>query len=80
MSIDGVDLDGNPLAREEGYRHHAVARLPRLEALDGEPVQDLDRELARDYRKGGATSRVATSFDWNSLPRESRLFGRPAMS
>ncbi|CAH0374113.1 unnamed protein product [Pelagomonas calceolata] len=70
-----LDLDGNPLAREEGYRHHAVARLSRLEALDGEPVQDLDRELARDYRKGGATSRVATSFDWNSLPRESRLFG-----
>ncbi len=70
-----LDLDGNPLAREEGYRHHAVARLPSLQALDGEPVQDLDRDLARDYRKGGATSRVATSFDWNSLPRESRLFG-----
>ena len=65
-----LDLDGNPLAREEGYRHHAVARLSRLEALDGEPVQDLDRELARDYRKGGATSRVATSFDWNYTDRE----------
>ncbi len=70
-----LDLDGNPLAREEGYRHHAVARLSSLQALDGEPVQDLDRDLARDYRKGGTTSRVATSFDWNSLPRESRLFG-----
>jgi hypothetical protein len=70
-----LDLDGNPLAREEGYRHHAVARLSLLQALDGDPIQNLDRDLARDYRKGGKTSRVATSFDWNSLPRESRLFG-----
>ena len=79
-SLKELDLDGNPLAREEGYRHHALNRMPRLEALDGDTIQTLDRDLARDYvkGKGGATARVDTAFDWSSLPRESRLFGEAA--
>lgn len=44
-----VDLDGNPLSLEPGYRHHVVRWLLGLEKLDGDPILPLDRELSHDY-------------------------------
>jgi len=73
-----LDLDGNPLARERGYKHHAVKVLLRLDVLDGEPVLPLDRELSREFFESsggsGPNSRPTTagateSFDWGLLPK-----------
>merc|ERR1719231_1342334 len=42
-----LDLDGNPcVLKRRGYKHHMIRGLPRLEQLDGEAVQPLDRELS----------------------------------
>ena len=44
-----LDLDGNGAATASGYRHHVVRALGRLESLDGEPVSELDRDLADHF-------------------------------
>ena len=52
-----VDLLGNPLAHERGYKHRVVRCLVRLEALDGDPVMPFDKEMSREFfaseRAGG---------------------------
>ena len=44
-----LDLDGNPSARCDGYKHRVVRALVRLESLDGDVLLPLDRELAHDF-------------------------------
>lgn len=79
--LRSLDLDGNPLALEPGYRHHVVRTLVRLEAFDTEPVRSLDRELAREFFAQAQTAPQAVvsdgphRFKWNSLPKgKVRLF------
>ncbi|KAJ8598179.1 hypothetical protein CTAYLR_007372 [Chrysophaeum taylorii] len=52
-----LDLDGNPLALEPGYKHHVVRALVRIEMLDGDPILALDRELSREYFAQQAVNR-----------------------
>lgn len=49
-----LDLDGNPCAFDRGYRHRVVDQLVRLQALDGEPVESLDKEVRRLLRSRAA--------------------------
>lgn len=44
--LQELDMDGNACARAKGYKHHVVRSLPRLQQLDGEKLQRLDRQLA----------------------------------
>jgi hypothetical protein len=44
-----LDMDGNPCARAAEYPHALVRALPTLEALDGDPLRALDRDLARAF-------------------------------
>lgn len=80
--LRSLDLDGNPLALEPGYRHHVVRALVRLETFDTEPVRALDRELSREFFFSQAQTCNASQparlvsddddkhrFKWNSLPK-----------
>ena len=49
--LRSIDLDGNPCARCQGYRHHVVRTLPRLAEVDGERIEALDRDLADMFFK-----------------------------
>lgn len=43
-------LTGNPCAEYEGYREYVIVTLPRLQMLDGQPVDKSERILAtQDY-------------------------------
>lgn len=50
-----LDLGANPCALGSPYRHRIVSTL-RLECLDGDPLTELDGELAADF---GASSGVS---------------------
>ena len=50
-----LDLDGNPCAFDRSYRHRVVDQLVRLQALDGEPVESLDKEVRRLSLRSRAT-------------------------
>jgi hypothetical protein len=42
-----LDLDGNPcVLKKKGYKHYIIRALPRVDQLDGDTVQTLDRELS----------------------------------
>lgn len=41
-----LDLDGNPCAQSRGYKHRVLGYCPRLLELDGEELNQLDRDLS----------------------------------
>lgn len=41
-----LDLDGNPCAQSQGYRHRVIRACPRLHEIDGEEIAQLDRDLS----------------------------------
>eukprot|EP00741_Cyanophora_paradoxa_P024644 tig00022080_g23794.t1 len=47
-SLRELDLDGNPCSTLKDYRHRIVLQLT-VDALDGETLTPLDRELAEDF-------------------------------
>lgn len=46
INLRELDLDGKPCARSEGYKHRAIHSCKRLQALDGEDILQLDRDLS----------------------------------
>lgn len=57
-----LDLGANPCALGPPYRHRIVSTL-RLECLDGDPLTELDSELAADFgaSSGASGQRVAAA-------------------
>ena len=72
LKIVELDLLGNECSAEGGYRAQLVGALGSLEALDGEAVGDLDRDLARMWRasasSGGATAPGGAEVDGHGPP------------
>ena len=76
-----LDLGANPCALGSPYRHRIVSTL-RLECLDGDPLTELDGELAADFgAPSGASEQgeAAASTDTRGGgERRRRLAGSPA--
>lgn len=45
-----ISIDGNPIAAKIGFKYEMIVRMgERLEMLDEEAVQELDRDVALQY-------------------------------
>lgn len=53
-----LDLDGNPCARCQGYKHRIVRSWPRLHELDGEEICQLDIDLSALFFEEQQTATV----------------------
>jgi len=69
-----LDLFGNPLAEETGYRLHTIKALPWLDVLDRRDVTEEERKAARSWQSGTGTVSARglqwamPSVDYKSAP------------
>ena len=54
-------MAANPCSRTSACKHRVVLSLPQVRVLDGDPVDDLDRDLARMHSDKGATAAPASA-------------------
>ena len=62
--LQKLDLDGNPCSFDMEYRHAIVTKIRKLQYLDGERIQSLDKELAMSYYS--TTKTIAGSGNINA--------------
>ncbi|KAJ3297933.1 Leucine-rich repeat-containing protein 51 [Borealophlyctis nickersoniae] len=51
--LRNLTLHGNPVEQAKGYRHHVIARLPRLRRLDFAGVTKMERSVAKVLEERG---------------------------
>jgi hypothetical protein len=44
-----ISIDGNPISSTTRFKNQLIVAIPKLEMLDEERVQQLDREVANQY-------------------------------
>jgi len=44
-----ISIDGNPITSTTRFKNQLILSIPKLEVLDDEKVQQLDRDVANQY-------------------------------
>jgi Leucine-rich repeat (LRR) protein len=44
-----IAIDGNPISSTIKFKYQLIVAVPKLEILDDEPIQQLDRDVADQY-------------------------------
>lgn len=44
-----ISIDGNPISSTTRFRNQLIMNIPKLEVLDEDKIQPLDREVAKQY-------------------------------
>lgn len=55
--LRSIAIDGNPISSTCKFRYSLIASIPKLEILDDEQIQELDKDVAEQY------------FEVNNIPR-----------